>query len=220
MKLAVLANDNLKQEWLSKPTGNAEITWAADIEQLTTTQADVYFDLEFEYHYERVKKLATIQSPVFINSVVRPLLDNDLSASTGDGLFIRINAWPTFLQRELTELAIADPFAETTVREVFTALGWKCRIVPDVPGMISPRVIAMIINEAYFTLQAGVSTKDEIDTAMKLGTNYPFGPFEWSRLIGLGRIHSLLEALSKTDKRYEPSEKLIQDIESSHDPKH
>ncbi|HET9052883.1 MAG TPA: 3-hydroxyacyl-CoA dehydrogenase family protein [Cyclobacteriaceae bacterium] len=214
MKLAVLANDILKQEWLSKPAGSAEIAWTGDIEQLTAQQADVYFDLEFEFQAERVKKLAGIQAPVFINSVVLPLLDNDLSASSGDGQFIRINAWPTFLQRELTEVAIADPFAETTVREVFNALGWKCRIVPDVAGMISPRVIAMIINEAYFTLQAGVSSKEEIDTAMKLGTNYPFGPFEWSHRIGLKRIHELLATLSKTDKRYQPSEKLIQDIQT------
>ena len=74
--------------------------------------------------------------------------------------------------------------------------------------MITPRVIAMIINEAYFTLQAGVSTKEEIDTAMKLGTNYPYGPFEWADKIGLNRIKTLLQTLSKTDTRYLPAENL------------
>ncbi len=37
---------------------------------------------------------------------------------------------------------------------------------------------------------------------MKLGTNYPYGPFEWAKLIGIKNIHSLLTALQKTDKRY------------------
>ena len=42
----------------------------------------------------------------------------------------------------------------------------------------------MIINEAFLALQEGVSTKEEINTAMKLGTNYPLGPFEWVEKIG------------------------------------
>ncbi len=46
---------------------------------------------------------------------------------------------------------------------------------------------------------------------MKLGTNYPFGPFEWSEIIGLRKIHDLLMALSETDKRYTPAPLLIKD---------
>ncbi len=58
----------------------------------------------------------------------------------------------------------------------------------DEPGFVSARIVSMIINEAYFTLEAGTSTKEEIDIAMKLGTGYPFGPFEWGEMIGLSRI--------------------------------
>ena len=60
----------------------------------------------------------------------------------------------------------------------------------------------MIVNEAYYTLGADVSSRDEIDIAMKLGTSYPYGPFEWSEKIGLKRINELLKELSRTDKRY------------------
>ena len=63
----------------------------------------------------------------------------------------------------------------------------------------------MIINEAYFALEEGVSTKEEIDTAMKLGTNYPYGPFEWAKKIGLKNIFQLLDKLHKTNLRYEPA---------------
>ena len=63
----------------------------------------------------------------------------------------------------------------------------------------------MIVNEAYFTFEAQTSTKDEIDIAMRLGTNYPKGPFEWSREIGLKNIFDLLMHLSRSDKRYRPS---------------
>jgi 3-hydroxybutyryl-CoA dehydrogenase len=75
-----------------------------------------------------------------------------------------------------------------------------------VPGFITARVIAMIINEAWFALEEGVSTKEEIDTAMKLGTNYPYGPFEWGKEIGLKNIHALLDKLSKLNPRYSPAE--------------
>ncbi|MCW3087600.1 MAG: hypothetical protein JWQ78_986, partial [Sediminibacterium sp.] len=69
-------------------------------------------------------------------------------------------------------------------------------------GMIAARVIAMIINEAYFGLGDGISTRGDIDTAMKLGTNYPYGPFEWSEKIGLKKIYALLKKLNETSIRY------------------
>jgi len=68
--------------------------------------------------------------------------------------------------------------------------------------MISARVIAMIINEAYFGLGDEITSKTETDIAMKLGTNYPYGPFEWSEKIGLQKIYALLKKLNKSDSRY------------------
>jgi 3-hydroxybutyryl-CoA dehydrogenase len=48
-------------------------------------------------------------------------------------------------------------------------------------GFIFPRTIVQIINEAYFALEEGVATKDDINRAMKYGVNYPKGPFEWAQ---------------------------------------
>ena len=70
----------------------------------------------------------------------------------------------------------------------------------------------MIINEAYFALGEGVSSKEEIDTAMKLGTNYPMGPFEWGINIGLKNVSGLLSALAEINPRYTPAELLKQEI--------
>ena len=71
-----------------------------------------------------------------------------------------------------------------------------CIWTPDDYGFIAARIIAMIINEAYYALQENVSTKQQIDIAMKLGTNYPYGPFEWSEKIGIEKIYLLLKKLS------------------------
>ena len=70
-------------------------------------------------------------------------------------------------------------------REALHALAKQHTQVPDEPGFIAARIIAMIINEAYYAKGEQISSEADIDIAMKLGTNYPLGPFEWARLIGL-----------------------------------
>jgi 3-hydroxybutyryl-CoA dehydrogenase len=83
-----------------------------------------------------------------------------------------------------------------------TSVGIETVLAADEIGMISPRVVSMIINEAFFAINEEVSTKEEINTAMKLGTNYPFGPFEWCDKIGLNNVKILLAELAKNDLRY------------------
>ncbi|WP_372654368.1 3-hydroxyacyl-CoA dehydrogenase family protein [Halobacteriovorax sp.] len=82
----------------------------------------------------------------------------------------------------------------------------------DCPGIgfTYPRVISMIINEAYFALEDRMAKPKDIDTAMKFGVNYPLGPFEWAKKIGHRNILCLLEELYKVtgDPRYRPSQKL------------
>ena len=93
-------------------------------------------------------------------------------------------------------------------KSICTALSKKISRVKDEPGMIAAKIIAMIINEAYIALAEEVSTKSEIDIAMKLGTNYPYGPFEWAEKIGIKNIYLLLQKLSLTDKRCLPAVEL------------
>ena len=82
--------------------------------------------------------------------------------------------------------------------------------MPDIAGFITPRIVVSIINEAHIALEEKVSNETEIDTAMKLGTNYPYGPFEWNELIGPEKVYNLLDALSKEHERYRPCELLKQ----------
>ena len=203
MRICVLADDQLKSEFIQKGIPqNIEVIWADTMKVLySVSDVDSYFDLLFNPDRERTANLFRLQGPVFINAV------NETSDQSGKQ-FIRINAWPTMLNRTITELAIGDPKHEEIIESVFSELKWKYVIVPDITGMITPRVIAMIINEAYFTLEQKVSTKEEIDIAMKLGTNYPVGPFEWGLKIGLKNVYSLLNKLSVADKRYQPSDLL------------
>ena len=103
---------------------------------------------------------------------------------------------------------------KSVFQKILWAIGFKVFFVADIVGMISLRAIAMIINEAYFGLMDEISTKQEIDIAMKLGTNYPYGPFEWGEKIGLKNIEKLLIELAKTDTRYIPCELLLQEAQT------
>jgi 3-hydroxybutyryl-CoA dehydrogenase len=191
---------------VAKGTGEVELIWTDSLRALTMTEADVYFDLLFDMDTERNERLKQLlPKTVFVNAVA-------FTTKTIGHDFIRINTWPSFLQRNLTEIALPSSIQEKTVVPIFESLGWQYRIVPDIAGMITARIIAMIINEAFYTWGSGVSSKEEIDTAMKLGTNYPMGPFEWSEKIGLGKIHELLKELGRTDERYTMAPALISTI--------
>ncbi|MBL8278909.1 MAG: 3-hydroxyacyl-CoA dehydrogenase [Pelomonas sp.] len=74
-------------------------------------------------------------------------------------------------------------------------LGFTPRPMVDTPGLIVARTIAMLVNEAHDAVQQGVCSEEGADAAMKLGVNYPAGPFEWAALWGERPIVDLLDAL-------------------------
>lgn len=76
-------------------------------------------------------------------------------------------------------------------------LGKRCERINDSIGGIFPRTLAMIVNEAAFAVQEGVATPQDIDTAMKLGTNYPKGPLAWCDEVGAEAVVAILDALAK-----------------------
>jgi 3-hydroxybutyryl-CoA dehydrogenase len=160
---------------------------------------DLYIDLDFTMDQSRIEALSRLlPAPVLIHAVVPTLKEIGRP-------FIRINAWPGFLERSIHELVFPNETTALWIKKIYGQLDKQYRSVPDIPGMISGRVLASIINEACYTLQEEVSTAPEIDTAMRLGTNYPLGPFEWCERIGWENIDELLTLLSKTESRYIPA---------------
>ncbi|MEP7256632.1 MAG: 3-hydroxyacyl-CoA dehydrogenase family protein [Ferruginibacter sp.] len=204
MKIVVAAMD---EQW-NELTGNRpEIEWQRvnDCNDFATNNdADAFFNLK---DHLILPEFVSLGKPVFINAVIQTLAD--LKAPDN---ILRINGWAGFLQRPAWEIAGA---VNENIKLLFENLDIKINAVKDEPGFIAARIIAMIINEAYFTVSDQVSSKTEIDTAMKLGTNYPYGPFEWAGLIGKKNILELLQKLSLTDKRYQPAELLIQEVKEN-----
>lgn len=201
MKIAVLGNDASCNELMQC---NKDITWlrATDLTGLFNEKdAGAYFILQ-----ENVQLLNTAlpDKPVFINSVVNTLREINAADNV-----IRINGWAGFMAKELWE--VCGILSETAIN-VLNQSGKKFVQVPDIPGFISARIISMIINEAYYAAGENVSSEKAIDIAMKLGTNYPYGPFEWANIIGVKNIYTLLQKLSVKDTRYTAAPALVKII--------
>lgn len=185
-----------------------ELTCIDDSDLLSANihQYDAIFDLKFDEKKQQLKYYAGLKNiPVFV-CAVKKALDQAVYEYNGKITchLIGINALPTFLNRNLLEVSMHQPESEATLISWMESFKWSYKLVQDRVGMLTTRIIFMIINEACYTLQEGTASKEDIDTSMKLGTNYPFGPFEWANQIGVKHVYETLEALYQDthDERY------------------
>ena len=74
-------------------------------------------------------------------------------------------------------------------------LGFNPQPMADSPALIVARTLSMLINEAADAVQQGVCSEAGADAAMKLGVNYPAGPFEWLANWDAGKIVQILDHL-------------------------
>jgi 3-hydroxybutyryl-CoA dehydrogenase len=96
---------------------------------------------------------------------------------------------------ELTRGPATSDRCATAAERLFAAHGKHVEWVGDTPGLVLGRIVCQIVNEAAFALQRGIGTREDIDTAMRLGFNYPRGPLEWGERIGFEVVVSVLDAL-------------------------
>ncbi|GLX21928.1 3-hydroxyacyl-CoA dehydrogenase [Streptomyces lavendulae subsp. lavendulae] len=105
--------------------------------------------------------------------------------------------------------ASADTSERTLAEAVglFQKLGKKVSVIGDVPGMIVARTVAMLIDLTADAVARGVASAEDVDTAMRLGVNYPLGPAEWHDRLGRDWAYDLLHHLDERcpGGRYAPS---------------
>jgi 3-hydroxybutyryl-CoA dehydrogenase len=119
---------------------------------------------------------------------------------------------------KLLEIVRALETSEATLRacvEVGRRMGKEVVVIRESPGFVTSRINAMIGNEAFYMLQEGIATPEDIDKALKLGLNHPMGPFELVDLVGLDIRLNILEYLHKTlGEKYRPCPLLVQYVKA------
>jgi 3-hydroxybutyryl-CoA dehydrogenase len=114
------------------------------------------------------------------------------------GRLVGCSALPSIGQRPLIEIApTAFTPTETVsiVLQFFRSIGKEIELVQDRIGMVFPRLVCQLINEAAFALQEEIATPQDIDMTMKVGANHPLGPIMWADRIGLDQVRAVLDAL-------------------------
>ncbi|MEU5545078.1 3-hydroxyacyl-CoA dehydrogenase [Streptomyces sioyaensis] len=132
------------------------------------------------------------------------------ATNRADGRYIRFDLSLDYRAATRIALAASAEASEADLAEavgLFQALGNQVSVIDDVPGMIAARTIAMIIDFAVDAAGRGVATPEDIDTAMRLGVNYPGGPLEWAERLGARWVWDLLDAMyhHNAGARYVPS---------------
>ncbi len=126
---------------------------------------------------------------------------------TDPGRLIGIHFFNPVLQMPLVELIpghTTRPEVVERARAFSESLGKTVVSSRDTPGFVTTRALAVELNEAAWMLYEGVATKEDIDTAYRLGFHHPMGPFQLADLVGIDTALAILEVLWEgfRDPRY------------------
>jgi 3-hydroxybutyryl-CoA dehydrogenase len=147
-----------------------------------------------------------------------PILSSSVTVTAGEqsswvsrpDMLVGFGALPSMTSADLIEFAPSSSSGEKAVGAASAMakfLGKESAIVKDAIGLVFPRILCCLANEACFALGENVASARDIDTAMMLGTNYPSGPIEWAQRIGPRHVHAVMEALHRFlgEERYRPA---------------
>lgn len=195
-----IRTEELKQK-LSSIEHELTVIDDTDLVSVNLSFYDLIIDLTFDEHPGQLKYYAGLSIPVIVSAVKIQLAG--AAHMYGNAIkctLIGMNALPTFINRSLAEVSLLHHKDIAALDVLMGQLKWEYKLVEDRVGMVTPRVIFMIINEACYTVQEGTASMKDIDTSMKLGTNYPYGPFEWADLIGVKHVYETLNAVYEDTK--------------------
>ena len=122
---------------------------------------------------------------------------------------------------KLVEIIRGHGTSEETFQEVMrvaAAAGKETAVAHDFPGFIVNRILVPMLNEAAFAVYENLASPEDIDKAMKLGTNQPMGPLTLADFIGLDTVLAIMEVLYAgfKDPKYRPCPLLVKMVRAGH----
>lgn len=193
------------------------------IYDLSTRQNQHIIFYNYPVHY--------LSDQVFAKAVVHPYAVIFLSSYSDwaagkllpehEGQVLAFSALGMYADKKVIEVGatlLTKPETVESGRTFLSNMGFTPYVMKETPGFVFPRIFATLVNEAVSALMEGVSTPEDIDTAMKLGTNYPEGPLAWADRVGLDVVLEILEHLHNQigEDRYRPMTLLTQKVLAGH----
>ncbi|HKI79804.1 MAG TPA: 3-hydroxyacyl-CoA dehydrogenase NAD-binding domain-containing protein [Ignavibacteriaceae bacterium] len=160
-------------------------------------------DEEFELKKNIFQKLDALAKPntIFVSSASTLSLTKIAETTNRPDKIIGmhfLNPVPKIPLVELVKCLHTSNETMETVKAFASKIGKTPVEVYEYPGFITTRAIVPLLNEAMYILLEGVATAKDIDTAMKLGYNFPTGPLEMADMMGLDEVLTWMETLWKT----------------------
>lgn len=177
--------------------------------------ADIAIELHNESAHAKEELLVSLAAATPPNAI---LFTSALATSTTQAAswlpnperVVGFGVVPPLKRDGVVELAAGLLTSDETMQkavDLVEAIGQTAVVVQDGPGLVRMRTVCCLVNEAASALLEGVASPADIDNAMKLGTNYPYGPLEWADYIGLDTVLGVLTGLFTEwgEDRYRPS---------------
>jgi 3-hydroxybutyryl-CoA dehydrogenase len=208
MKIFLIGNDSINSELKNLLSTKAEFTDELNNEVSVIIETTNFPKEKKCENLRYIEEHSNTAIPVFTSSLCIPVSEQSAGCKYPNRL-VGIGLYNTFSKANRIEIAsskITDSDILKNAEKFLTDSGINYSIVPDRAGMIFPRIVSMIINEAAQVYSEQIASKEDIDTAMKLGTNYPNGPLEWADRLGVELVYEILSALQRDfgEDRYRP----------------
>ncbi|WP_077620775.1 3-hydroxyacyl-CoA dehydrogenase family protein [Bacillus sinesaloumensis] len=213
-KSVIIAGDNLLAKELSKSFRDHPHVQVVD-EQLRNVQVDVVIEttnLDKEEKKRRLQEIEASVSPttLILSTTLSVTATEVASWLTTPERVVGFGTFANFKEGSLIEVSLplqADRDYINQAATIFSLINQEVELVEDEVGLVFPRILSMIINEAAYALTEQTAEAQSIDIAMKKGTNYPKGPLEWAAEIGLDDIYAVLSGLYRElgEERYRPA---------------
>ncbi len=217
----------IKKEKLT-PQGKSEILGRikGSVDYAVFKDVDIVIEAATENRDLKVKILRQVDalaaSGTIISTNTSSISITELAAAVSNPQrFVGLHFFNPVPVLALVEIIGGLQTADETVKkasEFAKAIGKTPIAVKNSPGFVVNRILVPMINEAVMALQEGVASADDIDTAMKLGTNQPLGPLALADLIGLDTVLSVMKVFVDGfgDPKYRPAPLLMEMVAAGH----
>ncbi len=209
MKVIVFGAENRIAEFRAEFAGNPDMEidrGDAEPGEEDFKEYDLVCDLNFDDDSSSLPDYSRLKDKwVLVSAVKQSLAEAVYQHSVKVNCrLLGFNALPGFMQNGIWEISCLKSWYKKDVPDLLQLLGKEAEIVEDRVGLVTPRVICSLVNEAAWALQEKTASASDMDLAMKLGTNYPFGPLEWADRIGITDVFETLMSLyhDTQDERY------------------